>query len=219
MHSDIVRVSDGGRLLLNKREVHFWGDDKSVVEVKGWVKTLCRERGKIVHGSHREGHNIWTNTGREYLALLMTIMNNDGGFYRRDQIAYIGVGSGAQLEDAGVTALASPLRYTGSTFLAPLLHSATSFPLLPTRTSVRYSRTFGETEITVPGEPSILISELGLFTNGNATTFVVSESLGVGRDVGMQNAAAQAPVAYKCMAEPVEKTSGLEFQVEWEVRF
>jgi hypothetical protein len=219
MQSDIVRVSDSGRLLLNKKEAYLWGDEKSVVEVKGWVTTLFRERGKIVPGSRRSGHNIWTNTGREYLAMLMTLKDITGAAYRSDRIAYIGIGRGAQIEDVGVTALTEPVVFTGSSFLAPIEITATYFPLLPSRTSVRYTRTFGEYEITVPGQETAIISELGLFTNGNRTTFEVSDTLGVGRDTSIVAAAEQAPVAYKSLVEPVEKTNGLEFQVEWEVRF
>src|SRR3989304_5181081 len=76
---DLVKVADMGFARLRTKAGEFiagreWMEDqKPVVEVKGWVKLLMRERGKIVPGSLREGHNIWTNTGRECLARLMSL--------------------------------------------------------------------------------------------------------------------------------------------------
>lgn len=206
---DVVRVKSGRRVL-------DFGSEKSVVEVTGWVKTVCRERGKIVPGSHREGHNTWTNTGREYLAMLMSIQmaGNPAVPYRDDRIAYIGVGVGSQPEDPGVTNLVQPIAFAPGQFLASIDVAATTFPLLPTRTTVRFSRTFSEDEITVPPIAAVPILELGLFTNGGQNDMVPGN-----RDVTIGNAALQSPCAYKNLVEPVEKTSGLEFEVVWEIRF
>lgn len=209
---DLVRVNDAGRILLNKKEAYFW-DSPSVVEVKGWVSALLRERGKIVPGSRRDGHNIWTNTGREFLAMLMSYQADAVSAYRNDRIGYIGVGAGVQSEDVNVLKLQVPLAYYGTSFLAEIDHAATSFPLSPTRTTVRFSRVFREDEITF-NVAKISISELGLYTNGNQNSFVPG-----GRAVGIDDAPYQSPVAYKLLEDPVEKTNALEFQVDWEIRF
>lgn len=216
MPNDLVRVSDAGRILLSKKEAYFWGDERSVVEVKGWVTCLMRERGKIVPGSRRSGHNVWTTTGREYLAMLMSYTTaNTNATYRNDRIAYIGVGTGAQPEDASVANLIAPVAYNGSAhFLAPIDQTLTEFPLRPTRTTVRYSRIFAEDEISSIGTPSVLVSEFGLFTDGNQNSFVAGA-----RDITLANAGLQAPVAYKAMPDPVEKTSGIELELDWEIRF
>ncbi len=217
MLSDLVRVNDAGRISLRGKSAYEWGQESSVVEVKGWVRALCRERGKIVPGSFREGHNVWTNTGREFLAMLMTYqLSGPPNGYRNDRVAYIGVGKGLQSEDASVAGLKDPLPYAPDTFLAHLDHSGSTFPLSPTRTTVRYVRVFGENEITLPGSDSVLISELGLFTDGDQNSF---DPVSPGRARGLSVAAYQSPVAYKNLPEPIEKTSGLEFQIEWEVRF
>jgi hypothetical protein len=220
--TSFIRIADAGVAALKGRLgrtlQRLWEDEKSVVETKNWVTCLMRERGKIVPGSRREGCNVWTNTGREYVAMFMSLQA-DGTPYRSDRLTLIGVGTGALVEEPNVSALANPIAYAGSNFLAPLDVTATSFPLLPTRTMVRYSRVFSEIELTVPdqGLTSVLISELGLFTNGNQSTFAIGASP-TGRDISVDNASRQSPVAYKNLGEPVEKTQGLEFEVSWEVR-
>lgn len=214
MLNDFVRVSDAGQLLLNKKAVYFWGDEKSVVEVKGWVSVVLRERGKIVPGSRRDGHNIFTNTGREFLAMLMTYKTDGSTPYRDDRVAYMGAGVGLQTEDVNVSSLIAPSAYRAGLFLAPVDHVATEYPLRPTRTTVKYSKIFAEDELTFGTTTSLMISELGLFTNGHQNSFIAGE-----RQREQDYARFQSPMAYKSLVEPVEKTSGLEFQVDWEIRF
>lgn len=218
MFKDFVRVADKGLVSLRTRAGELvagrtFEEEKSVIEVKGWVNLCLRERGKIVPGSHRSSSNIWTNTGREYLALLMSLTDASNTF-RKDAIGYIGVGIGATLEDVGVLSLVAPVAYAGSTFLAELDIPPT-FPLTPTRTTVRYKRTFTEDEITLaPG--TVNISEMGLFTNGSPTAI---PAYGFGtRDLTFANAMSQAPVAYKTF-EPVPKTNALQLEISWEIRF
>lgn len=219
MLKDVIRVADRGIARLRTKAGaiiagHEWGEDldKSIVEVKGWVKLVLRERGKIVPGSHREDHNIWTNTGREYLALLMSLASA-GTPFRTDSIAYIGVGIGSQIESAGVLFLASPVAYTTGLFLASLDIPPT-FPLSPTRTTVRYHRTFAENEITITTGSQVNISELGLFTNGDPASSYTPGS----RNPSIAVAGAQSPAAYKTF-EPVGKTDALQLEVSWEIRF
>lgn len=222
MFKDIVRVADQGiARLLNKGKTALsraWfseTDERSVVEVKGWVRAVCRERGKIVPGTLREGHNIWTNTGREYLALLMSIETGPTTPFRNDRMAYIGVGTGATVEDVGVLNLVTPIEYVAGQFLAALDIPPT-FPLTPSRTTVRYHRIFAETELTMTVGSQVNISELGLFTNGSPSA-VPAYSPGT-RATGIATAGAQAPSAYKTF-EPIGKTDALELEVSWEIRF
>lgn len=215
--SDIVKVMDRGVANLRSRAGEIvsgrrWGEGDSLVEVQGWVKILMRERGKIVPGSRREGHNIWTNTGREYLALLMSIMTGPATGYRSDKIAYIGIGTGAQVEEAGVLSLVTPVAYVTGQFLAPLDIPPT-FPLTPTRTTVRYHRIFAEDQITLTPGSTVNISEMGLFTNGRQSDFAVGL-----RDTTIAQAVNQSPAAYKSF-EPIGKKDSLSLEVSWEIRF
>jgi hypothetical protein len=216
MFKDFVQVADRGFARLRTRAGELIAgrefEEKTVVEVKGWVTLCLRERGKVVPGSHRSAHNIWTNTGREYLALAMALADADNAF-RKDAVAYIGVGTGAALEDVNVLNLVNPVAYAPSLFLAALDIPPT-FPLTPTRTTVRFKKTFAEDEITL-SSGTVLVSEMGLFTNGSPIA-VPAYAFGT-RDVTFANRMSQAPVAYKAF-EPVPKTNALQLEMSWEIR-
>jgi hypothetical protein len=220
MFKDVVSILDRGVLRLRSRAGAViagksWdeGDDQgSVVTVKGWVSLVMRERGKIVPGSRREGNNIWTNSGKEFLAMLSSY-ESAGTPFRQDRVAYIGVGTGTQVTSVGVLQVAEPAAYTAGQFLAPIIVPAT-FPLSPLRTSVRYHRTFADNEITLTPGSQVDVTELGLFTDGDPSS---SNTPGT-RDTTLASATAQAPIAYKSF-EPVTKTDGLELDVFWEIKY
>lgn len=214
---DSIKVVDAGLLNLHSKDgdvvsKRSWDDSKSVVEIEGWVKILMRERGKVIPGSHRSGKNIWTNTGREYLAMLMSLQTAPTTPYRNDRVAYIGVGIGAQIEEAGVLALITPIAYISGQFLAALDVPPT-FPLTPTRTTAKYHRIFAENEITLTSGSVVNLSEIGLFTNGRQSDYVVGS-----RDTTLAGASSQSPVAYKSF-EPIGKTDSLQLEISWEIRF
>lgn len=216
---DLVQAADSGIARLRTRAGaviagRSWDDrPSSVVETKGWVRTVMRERGKIVPGTHREGHNVWTNVGREYLALRMSKQEASPSSicYRFDMMGYIGVGTGSQIEDVNVQTLVTPVAYSSGIFLAPL--DFPTFPLEPSRTVVRFRRLFLENEITVGALTKLPISEMGLFTDGNPATSNASSP----RETALSAAFRQNPLAYKVI-EPVMKTNSLEFEVNWEIR-
>lgn len=216
---ELVQVADSGIARLRSKAAgvvagRSWGDEhRPTVEVRGWVKMVMRERGKIVPGTHREGKNVWTNVGKEYLALKMSIASAPSNSFRTDNVAYIGVGTGSQVEDASVLALITPVAYATGLFLAALDIPPT-FPLLPTRTAVQFSRTFAENEITLGVGTTVPISELGLFTDGSPLSSFSPGS----RDLTLASAGQQSPNAYKTF-EPVDKTDSLELEVNWEIRF
>lgn len=221
---DIIRVVDAGVLKLRNRlgafiAGHEWGPEnqKSVIEVKGWVQVFLRERGKVVRGSLRQSginmdFNVWANAGRELIPQSISIMTAPDVKFRNDNIAYIGVGTGSQVEDVGVLSLVTPVAYTAATFMAPL-NIPPTFPLTPTLTTVQYSYTFAEDEITTsPG--TIAITELGLFTDGNPLDGYTPGT----RDTSLAGALNQPPMAYKALTEAVNKTNQLELIVNWQLR-
>jgi hypothetical protein len=216
---DKVNVKDLVRLLTSK------GVDRSVVDevvadldkdqptVEGYFSMVARERGKIVHGTHRAGKNIWTLTGREYLAQLMSYQTYGppGVGQRRDRIRYIGFGTGSQPEVSSVTNVLTPIAYNASNdFLAQV--SLPTYPLSPSRTTVRYSRIFSETELSVVG--TVTLTEAGLFTDGDSGSDFDPET----RDITLANALIQAPAAYKVF-EPLSKTQNFVLEASWEIRF
>jgi hypothetical protein len=63
------------------------------IEIKQNLIITARERGKIV--ARREGHNIWLNVGREYLAQLISYRSFGPDVpYINERIKYMGVGVG-----------------------------------------------------------------------------------------------------------------------------
>lgn len=70
---------------------------KDIIEAKINVQIIARERGKIV--DRREGHNIWVNNGRQYLAEVIAPL--DGTFAKHygeasviRVVKYMGLGIG-----------------------------------------------------------------------------------------------------------------------------
>jgi hypothetical protein len=85
------------------------------IEVRSNLIITARERGKIV--DRREGHNIWLNLGREYLAQLIAFQSfGPDVAVRNDRIKYMGVGIGGTKQIALPTANSAPISppYTGT---------------------------------------------------------------------------------------------------------
>ncbi len=114
----------------------------ATVEVKNNLIITARERGKLV--TKREGHNIWLNLGREYMAQLMSYsLMSPLTTVRDDRIRYMGMGIGGtrQLipsiannatflaaypgtnlqtdEDPAITVLERPIRVSGTSTPSP----------------------------------------------------------------------------------------------------
>jgi len=219
--SDSVSVDDRLRMLVrdgSSKEkidecVAEFNESVDIISAQGFFSMYARERGKIVPGSHRLGHNIWTLTGREYSAQIMSYRSYGPPSVgeRRDRIRYIGFGTGSQPEVSSVISLVTPLAYNASgDFLSQM--SLPTFPLSPSRTTVRYTRVFSETELSTGG--TVILTEAGLFTDGDPGTDFDPET----RDIGMINALLQSPNAYKIF-EPLSKTQNFVLEVSWEIRF
>lgn len=176
---------------------------------------LLDPRGGLVRSSIRRGHNVWTLTGREYLAELMAIqsvLTDPPTPVRDDRIYYMGVGEGVQAEVESVSALADPVEYRSGEFLAPIQVPAT-FPATAAstpRTEVQFIREFASNEISIGTD--VIITEAGLYTNGDP-----DNDNDVGRPTDFATAAGQAPVAYH-QFEPITKFIGFTLVLVWEVR-
>jgi hypothetical protein len=88
---------------------------RATVEVKSNLSLTLRERGKIV--ARREGHNIWLDLGREYLASLLAYRSmNPLTPERDDRIRYMGLGIGGNRQTSLAVANGPPVgtAYPGS---------------------------------------------------------------------------------------------------------
>jgi len=188
------------------------------IEVKSNLVIVVRERGKIV--DRREGHNIWLNLGREYLAQLICYVSfTPVTAERDDRLRYMGLGMGGTRQLALATANAAPLvtaypgtnsqtdseptmtrierpvRLSGSsdTYQAPAQH--------PVATQTVLSRLFTSVDVSYAPFLTVPLSEIGLFT-GDANPSVYNNTL----------------VAYDTF-DTLSKTAAFEFEVAWTIRF
>lgn len=187
-------------------------DSDDVIHATGYFSIITRERGKLLKKNCRDGKNVWTLTGREHLAQLMSYRSYGPPLVgeRRDRIRYFGFGSGSQPEVSSVDVLVSPIAFdAGNNFLAQV--SIPTYPLSPSRTTVRYTRIYSSTELSVSGD--VVITEAGLFTDGDSGSDFEPGT----RDVTLASSLLQAPNAYKVF-DPLTKTQNFEIEVSWEVR-
>jgi len=181
--------------------------------IHGHFRMRARERGKIVPGSHREGHNVFTTAGREWLSRLMAYASL-GTPYRSDRIFYMGMGTGVQAEVPSVTRLVQPVAYAVGQFLAPI-QVPVDLSVLGTgvTTGVVHRREFSENQLSIDNVP-IDLSEAGLYTDGDPEDSYDPGS----RVTTISVATSQVPVSYKTF-EPFRKTSNLVVELSWEIRF
>lgn len=223
---DKINIKD--RLVLQHGEQTRYSHDSDWIDalvpdkvyVEGFVSMVCRERGKIVPGTRREGKNIVTLAGREFFARVGSYSSYSPlTKARTDGVRYIGFGIGTSAEVSSVTKLVSPLAFDatgGGLFLAEL-----AIPTYPFQTTgsfgtvVRYTREFSELELSTSG--SVALTEAGLFTDGSPTSSPIAFTPGT-RNITISQAASQAPIAYRIF-EPLAKTQKFVIQTLWELRF
>lgn len=192
-------------------------EDLRDIAIEANMQAFMRERGKLVPGSLREGHNVFTVTGRNLLSKLLswqTIGAADIPYTHR-RIRWMGIGIGSQLEVSTVSSLAQPALVTSTDFLVAIQTAE-----FPSSTSVRYLKEFSTNEITIAGVP-VAITEAGMFAD------VVPGNAGGTEDVGhtaptdptlKPTIGTNPPVAYKAF-ESLTKTSDFTLEIRWELRF
>jgi hypothetical protein len=125
-------------------------------------RLLARERGKIVPGSLREGHNVFTVWGRQWMAYLSawkSIADPDlipvptETPHHDLRVRWLQLGQGTQLEEKDALNLVSPLALDPTPYYGKLV--SVSFPF---QFGVRFSASLDETS---PGS-SALLQEAGL---------------------------------------------------------
>lgn len=187
------------------------------IEIKSNVFLCMRERGKLVPGSRREGHNVFTSSGRNILSKLIawqTIGATDIP-YTHKRMRWMGLGEGSQLEAVNVATLASPLLASGTEYLA----AVQSVEFLDS-TSVRFIKVFGTSEITFSSAP-VPITEAGLFADVNPATMggIEDSVAGGGYNSSLRpDVATNTPSAYKAF-EVLTKTVDFTFEIRWDFRF
>ena len=140
------------------------------------------------------------------------MFGSGGSRVRSDVLRYIGVGTGNQPAVPSLTSLIAPVAYLPGTFLAPL-----DAPVGQTlendalSMSARYGRTYARGEISLGA--TVLVSEAGLFTNGDPRN-----GWSVPSPTDLVTAGAFTPAFYKSF-EPIPigpEDDG--FEIQWEIR-
>lgn len=213
MLRDAIRVVDRLKVWLGGKSYSSPEIRPDNPTVEGYVRVCLRDKdGQVVPGSQREGKNVITLYGKEWLARHMcwsvwggspdlSTPDADGGAVGTPDhcVLYIGVGTGGVLEQASVSQLGAAASYTDAPFLyrkeitTPVVH--------PSATTSRFEVEFLVSDISTPGLGTQIINEFGLYLD-NTDVLVPDEP----------------PIAYK-VTEPLPKTSAYSMLVQWEVRF
>jgi len=171
------------------------------IEVMANIWLQLREHGKKVQGGCREGHNVFTDVGRQWLAQLISYQ----GFgpdvtYRDDRVRYIGVGEGTQVEVPGVVQLINATQVlAGGNYIKEVIAP----PDFPSSTRVQWYTLFAAAELSTVPNPTPILTEAGIFSDYTGINPVL---------------ATNAPAAYKTF-EPLTKTTSFTLEVRWEFRF
>lgn len=192
-----------------------------IIEVRHNLSIEVRERGKLV--SNWSGHNVFTNTGRDWLARLsawQTIGSPDTPFTNR-RVRWMGLGTGTQSEVATVTSVVTPAQITVGTYLGAIQRAE-----FPTSNSVEFIRSFGTAEISLPaqGLPVVPITEAGLFVDvlpASASTGVDDAAVGGGSPTDTTlnpTVVVNAPIAYKTFPV-INKTVDFTLLIRWTLTF
>lgn len=206
---------------------------QETVEVKNNLRITARERGKVVQ--RRDGHNIWIDLGREYLAALITLVSYGPDTpERNDRIKYMGFGIGGTRQVAPGVANVAPMSvaYPGTN-----LHTDTDPSVTTLERPVRISgSTTGPTDPYNPADvwlgtvqaPPIhntatQVTFRRLFTQTDVsyssfTTVPLSEVMLFTSAANPIGQPFNTGVAYDTF-DTISKTGALELEVEWTVRF
>lgn len=199
------------------------------IEVKQNLKLTARERGKIV--ARREGHNIWLDVGREWIAKLIAYENFLPDTPEEDnRIKYMGLGIGGNRQVALTTVANVPpmsADYPGTNIQTDTLRTVTELErpvrvsgttgahdgsdewvarvqapaVHPTFSSTKFVRVFTELEVSYGTYLSVPLSEVGLFVADANVNYYLNN-----------------PVAYDTF-DTLSKTSAIELEVEWTIEF
>lgn len=200
------------------------------IEVKQNLSIIARERGKIV--ARRDGHNIWLDTGRQYLAQLLAYSSfSPLATVRDDRIRYMGLGIGGNRQQMLSVANSAPLvtPYPGSNAQTDSTPTVTQLerPVRISGGSSAYPGTGGDIWIgqiqappTYPVASQVRFSRIFTSAEVSYGTFLsvpVSE-IGLYTGAAVPGTYNNVMVAYDTF-DAISKTSAFELEINWTIRF
>lgn len=200
------------------------------IEVKQNLHLVVRERGKIV--TRRDGHNIWLNLGREYLASLIAYSSYTPLTTERDdRIRYMGLGIGGnrQLMVSYANAVPYGVSYPGANTQTDQDPTVTVLerPVRISGGALTYPGAGGDVWLgqvqapaTHPIASQVTFSRIFTETEVSYGTFLsvpLSEIM-LFTNSSNPNTYNNAGVAYDTF-DTISKTSAFELEVDWTIRF
>lgn len=199
--------------------------------VKSNLRLTFREGGKIV--ARREGHNIWLDFGRVYLASLLGYTTFSPLTPEQDnRIAYIGFGIGGTKQNAYPIANNNPMlgHYPGTNINTDAMPG-----LLALERPVRFSWATGPVgppydagdvwmkQVQVPTHPTTSSSMFSITVastdiNGSYYLAAPLSEIGLFHRGANINLYDNSPVAYDTF-DTVQKTGSYDLNVSWTIRF
>ena len=206
---------------------------QATVEIKNNLRITARERGKIVQ--RRDGHNIWVDLGREYLAALIALTSYGPDVpERNDRIKYIGFGIGGTRQVAPGVANTAPMSvaYPGTNLQTDTDPSVTTLerPVRVSGSTTAPSDPYNPADVwlgTIQAPPihntptQVTFRRLFLQTEISYSTFAtvpLSEVMLFTSAANPVGVPLNTGVAYDTF-DTISKTGALELEVEWTVRF
>ncbi len=203
------------------------------IEVRQNLNLTVRERGKIV--DRREGHNIWVDVGREYLARLIAFQSLNPDVPEtppgENRIKYMGLGIGGTRQLAPATANSAPISppYVGSNAQTDLDPTVTLIerPVRISGSETAYPGLAGDVWLGQVQAPAThpLPTEVTfkrVFTQaevsfGSFLTVPLSE-IGLFTSAAAVGLHQNTFVAYDTF-DTLSKTVAFELEVDWTIRF
>ena len=203
---------------------------EAAIEVKSNLSLVMRDRGKII--ARRDGHNIWLNLGREYLAQLIAYSLFSPLTPEQDnRIRYMGLGIGGSRQLALGTANAAPLgtSYPGSNVQTDIDPTITRLerPVRISGGTTAYPGAGGDVwlgQVQAPAAHPVAtqttFSRLFTQTDVSYGTFLTVPLSEIGLFIGGFD-----PVVYNNTAiaydtfDTISKTVAFELEVAWTIRF
>lgn len=200
------------------------------IEVKQNLSLIARERGKIV--ARRDGHNIWLNLGREYLAALIHYTSFSPLTPERDdRIRYMGLGIGGNRQQM-LSIVNSPpysVSYPGSnaqtdndptvTLLErPVRISGSADPYPGQAGDLWLAQVQAPSTHPVASQTTFSRVFTSLQVNYGSFASVPLSEIGLFTNNANPNVYNNTMVAYDTF-DTLSKTSAFELEVNWTIRF
>jgi hypothetical protein len=217
------------------------------IQIKANVHITARERGKKVARLCRDGHNIWVNLGREYLAKVISPLAAFSGHVNNSITRYIGLGIGGDKQTVNIgvtyptlqthypgqntfnkdtlttTTLERPIKVTGTAGVGASagvwMNDVVAPPTFPSITEVEFQSLFSTSDMHLSGAyPAIPISEVGLMLNSQTASLLSNQVYDYTASPAYIQATRQTLIAYHPFA-PLTKTNTVSLEIHWIIQF